>query len=283
MEKNTESSEKKKALKPKEIINKLIPVVLIAIMIVSGINIVVSLRSYKVAGAEYESLEAYVVPVTTEEQHEDVESNETEVTEEVKLYPDIPAMDIDFDALTQINPDFKGWLSVPALDLSYPVVQGTDNEGYLHETFEHVRNKAGAIFMDSFNYPDFKDFNTFIYGHSMKDKSMFGTLKELGENPELVSAHPYIYVYTPKASYQFRIVAYYVTRNDSDTYKFLQKPEEYDAYIKYIEEVNELSDISDIDYSDYPKLLTLSTCKGAHGTVNRFVVHSVLVSKEARE
>lgn len=282
MEINTESSIKKIAKSPKELINKLIPVVLISIMLISGVNTISALRSYKLASAEYESLESYVTPVTTVEEVSS-ESEEIEEAAEEKKHPDIPMMNIDFDALTEINGDFKGWLVVPALDISYPVVQGEDNESYLHETFEHARNKAGAIFMDSFNYPDFKDLNTFIYGHSMKDKSMFGTLKTFGEDPELVESNPYIYVYTPKASFQFQIVAYYITYKDSKTYMFLQKPAEYDSYIEYIGEVNELLNSPEVDYSEYPKLITLSTCKGAHGTVNRFVVHGVLVNKVTNE
>lgn len=81
--------------------------------------------------------------------------------------------------LKMINPDFVGILDVPALGIRYPVVQGNDNEEYLHMTFEGKSNPAGCIFLDYENEPDMSDDNTFIYGHNMKDGSMFGSLKKL--------------------------------------------------------------------------------------------------------
>lgn len=281
MEEKIESSDNRTDGKAKKsIAGYIVPAVLVAIMAVSGAKAIYALNSYRTANAEYDSLEEYARPAATAAVTTET-SDDTE--EELPAYPEIPAMDIDFEALADINEDFKGWLTVPALDINYPVVQGIDNEQYLHETFEHVMNKSGAIFMDSYNYPDFKDFNTFIFGHNMRDKSMFGSLKALSEEPERVDAHPYIYVYTPRASYQFQIVAYYTTRKDSDTYTFLLKPEEYDRYVEYIDGVNELQNSPEVDYSEHPQMLTLSTCKGAAGTVNRFVIHSVLVNKVMNE
>ncbi len=297
----TISSEKRK-----DIINKAIPITLLAIMLISGFNSVSAFMNYRAANKEYTGLAQYVAPATsgsTEAQSttasdnpeaitetaeaqagEDTTAAEaTEAPEETVILPEIPDMDIDFDSLASINEDFVGWLIVPALEISYPILKGPDNEHYLHETFEHNRNKAGAIFMDSFNYPDFRDLNTFIYGHNMRDGSMFGSLKKLGEQPELIDDEPYIYVYTPRASYQFQIVAYYTTYKKSDTYQFITNPREYDAYLDYIGEVNELTNVPKTDLSEYPKLMTLSTCKGSAGTSNRFVIHSVLVSKVKNE
>jgi sortase B len=276
--KNTDSSKKNK-----DIVRKLIPGVLIAIMLISGYNTISAFINYRTANEEYDNLTDYVEPATEVTTEAESVTAEDEFEEEESKLPEIPQMDIDFEALTRINEDFRGWLMVPALDITYPVLQGSDNEQYLHETFEHKHNKAGAIFMDSYNYPDFRDFNTFIYGHNMRDGSMFGSLKTIGDHPELVEAEPYIYVYTPRASYQFQIVAYYTTRKGSDTYRFILKPEEYDAYLDYIGTVNEIAGFSDVDYSEYPKMLTLSTCKGAAGTSNRFVIHSVLVGKRKNE
>ncbi len=279
--KNTDSSTKRN-----DIVNKMVPYILVAVMLVSGFNTLSALKNYREAKKEYTGLQQYVAPSTTvtaeAESTSEEADTETEV-EEVVVKPDIPAMDIDFDSLLEINEDFKGWLIFPALELSYPVLQGTDNEHYLHETYEHNRNKAGAIFMDSYNYPDFKDLNTFIYGHNMRDGSMFGSLKTLAEHPELIEQEPYIYVYTPRASYQFQIVAYYTTHKKSDTYQFILDLKEYDAYLDYIGSVNDMENIPDVDMSEHPRMMTLSTCKGSAGTSNRFVVHSVLVDVKKNE
>ena len=84
-----------------------------------------------------------------------------------------------FDKLYDINPDLVCILSVPSLNLMYPVVQGIDNEKYLTYTFEGNRNPSGCLFMDYENDSSSEDENICIYGHNMKDGSMFGCLKRM--------------------------------------------------------------------------------------------------------
>jgi len=252
-----------------------VPVLIGAVMIFSGIKLAYSLHEYKVAGQEYEALQTYVketpvATVTTSE--EDVQ--ETEVEESV-----IPPLEVDVESLMNINEDYKGWLVIPALDISYPYVQGKDNEEYLHQTFEHTKNSAGTVFMDAYNYSNFMDYNTFLYAHNMKDKSMFGSLKQLAKDPSLIEDNPYIYVYTPKGAYRFEIFAYYVTYKKSNSYQIISKTEEYDKYIDYIASVNKIENEKTFDFSSYPRILTLSTCYGSAGTSNRYVVHAVLTDQ----
>ena len=72
---------------------------------------------------------------------------------------------MDFDTLKSVNPDVVGWIYIEALDnINYPVVQGDDNETYLHTTYENNYNFAGTIFVDYENSSDFSDCNTLIYG-----------------------------------------------------------------------------------------------------------------------
>ncbi|MFR3321064.1 MAG: sortase domain-bontaining protein [Lachnospiraceae bacterium] len=78
-----------------------------------------------------------------------------------------------------MNSDIVGWLRIRALDISYPVVQGKDNDYYLHRTFEKTDNFAGCLFVNSYNMGDFTDQNTIIYGHNMKNGSMFGKLSRI--------------------------------------------------------------------------------------------------------
>ena len=84
-----------------------------------------------------------------------------------------------YDRLYEINHDLVCILSIPSLGLNYPVVQGPDNEKYLKYTFEGKKNPAGCLFMDHENDRSFADSNTYIYGHNMKDGSMFGSLKQM--------------------------------------------------------------------------------------------------------
>lgn len=89
--------------------------------------------------------------------------------------------EVDFDGLKAQNPDVAAWIQIPALEVSYPVVKGTDNEYYLHHMFDGQEHKNGSIFIDYHNQADFTDHNTIIYGHNMKNGSMFGTLSRYQE------------------------------------------------------------------------------------------------------
>lgn len=99
----------------------------------------------------------------------------------------------DFDRLYSINNDLVCILSIPDLDLRYPVVRGKDNSVYLTKTFEGNKNPAGCLFIDYENSPDITDNNTFIYGHNMKNGSMFGSLKKLtGDDFDFSSTKAYV-------------------------------------------------------------------------------------------
>ena len=109
---------------------------------------------------------------------------------------------INFKELNAINEDIIGWIRIGALDLSYPVAQAADNDYYLHRTFERVDNFAGCLFLNCENTRYFTDQNSIIYGHNMKNGSMFGTLKEF-EKQETYDKNPYFWIFTPEFIYQY--------------------------------------------------------------------------------
>lgn len=82
---------------------------------------------------------------------------------------------IDWDALREINPNVIGWITVPETDISYPIVQGTDNAHYLYHLFSGERHMSGAVFLDYRDNPDFTG-QIRIYAHNMFDGSMFAPL-----------------------------------------------------------------------------------------------------------
>lgn len=140
------------------------------IIFVCCILIIKDFVSYKTAQREYEGINSLIdLPVETKDHKE-----ETQYSSKVS---NNEATRSDIEKLYDINPDFAGILSIPSLGLTYPVVQGTDNEKYLHYTFEGRKNPAGCLFMDHKNNRSFTDDNTVVYGHNMKDGSMFGSLK----------------------------------------------------------------------------------------------------------
>jgi len=98
-------------------------------------------------------------------------------------------------ALYDMNPDFVGWIAIPGTAISYPVVRGEDNSQYLRATFSGAKNPAGAIFMDSGCGKGFDAPVCMVYGHNMRDKSMFGSLSEYLSR-EFLDGHPEIAVIT---------------------------------------------------------------------------------------
>ncbi len=93
--------------------------------------------------------------------------------------------DLWYEDFCNINNDFIGIIEIPSLGICYPLVQGEDNEKYLHTTFEGNQNPAGCIFLDCENSKDMSDGQIFIYGHNMKDGSMFGKLKKILSDDKL--------------------------------------------------------------------------------------------------
>ena len=99
--------------------------------------------------------------------------------------------EIDHAALAQINPDYACWLYCPDSPIDYPVVQGADNSAYLHRLFNGESNACGTLFIDCRNLADFQDPNTLIYGHHMRDGSMFKSITYY-EDQAWFDSHPYM-------------------------------------------------------------------------------------------
>lgn len=252
-------------------------IVLILALAVLGISV------YKIAGIfleykagtdEYQAMEAYAEEKKPDKSPEAGSGLNAEEWE-------IPKLQVDFAALTEKNGDFIGWLYFPALEISYPIVQGKDNEYYLNHTFEKRENSCGAIFMDSDAAADFTDYNTFLYGHNMRNGSMFGKLKKLSAEETICQENPYFYIYTPEKTLAYRIISYYATTDGSDTYFAPGSRESYEDYLKMILRNSLLK--SDYAAEDGNGLITLSTCYGAAGSDRRFVVHGVLTETKAQE
>lgn len=180
---------------------------------------------------------------------------------------------IDFSALQLQNPDCIGWIRFDHLDINYPIMQGDDNDYYLHHTFNRSYLYAGSIFMDYQNKSDFSDMNTFIFGHNMKNDSMFGLLGNF-KDEETFRENPYFWIYTPQAAYRYDIFSCFVADADENTYTVYHG--EGDDYTSYIEEVKENSAYDtgvEVDGSDH--IVTLSTCT-SEGYDYRYIVNGVL-------
>jgi len=260
-------------------IYKIILVVSLVLIVVASVNIFILAREYRAGINEYRGLEQYVEVVEEPESTSQVEEGEQAEQQETKESVIPVSLEIDFDKLKEINGDLVGWLYYEPLDISYPIVRGDDNDYYTHYTFENEKNSSGAIFMDFLNKPNMDNYNTIIYGHNMRNGTMFGSLKKLLNDDSIIEEDPYFYIFTEDKAFMYEIASVYITTSDSDTYNLIETQEDQQDYINYILEVSTWLWDKEITSSD--KIVTLSTCHGLHST-NRTVVHGVLIASEDR-
>lgn len=264
---HTPSNKKsKKKSKAGDVLLTLVLIIAIAVFCYAAYNLYHIYTEYKKGTDEYNKIEQMAVT------NRDPDEEQEEVKEGEDQGPSLTApMKIDFATLRGVNEDVIGWLYVEALDgISYPVVKGKDNNEYLHMTYEKNYNFAGTIFIDCENSGDFNDCNTLVYGHNMKNGSMFGQLKKFSQDAETYKKSKYFWIFTPDKDYRYEIISAYTTGVNSDTYTLFKGPgTEFEEYLEKIKGRSEIqTDVGEMTMKD--KIVTLSTCTGNEST--RFVV-----------
>ena len=272
MEENKNNTQKQPEQKKKKKSDVLLTIALIAAIVVfcyAAFNLYHIYTEYKKGTDEYNQIEEMAVT------ERDADSAEV-AGPNAQLKPPI---EVDFDKLKSVNEDVVGWIYVDALpDISYPIVKGKDNQTYLHQTYEKNYNFAGTIFVDYENSGDFSDCNTLVYGHNMKNGSMFGHLKKFREDDKLYQQDKYFWILTPERNYRYEIISAYTTGVNSDTYTLFKGPgEEFEKYLETIKGYSEIQ-TDDTDLTIKDKIVTLSTCTGNEST--RFVVQGKRVDAE---
>lgn len=186
--------------------------IFVLLLITSGFWLFLIVDEYGKAAREYEELQEYVDD-SLKKEREETEDEEGEKPQKTS---------IDFEALKEINPDIVAWIRIPEV-FDYPVVQGEDNQYYLSHTFRKESNIAGSIFLDYRNSRDFTDSKIIIYGHNMKDGSMFHVLREF-QDMDFYREHGEIRLYLPNGSIQvYEIVGYEEVRATGEVYKMGNK------------------------------------------------------------
>ena len=272
MEENKNNTQKQPEQKKKKKSDVLLTIALIAAIAVfcyAAFNLYHIYTEYRKGTDEYNQIEEMAVT------ERDADSAEVAgPSAQIK-----PPIEVDFDKLKSVNEDVVGWIYVDALpDISYPIVKGKDNQTYLHQTYEKNYNFAGTIFVDYENSGDFSDCNTLVYGHNMKNGSMFGHLKKFREDDKLYKQDKYFWILTPERNYRYEIISAYTTGVNSDTYTLFKGPgEEFEKYLETIKGYSEIK-TDDTDLTIKDRIVTLSTCTGNEST--RFVVQGKRVDAE---
>ena len=199
-------------LMKRKLILTLIFLLFLSVAVFSGYKIVTILTEYRSGENTYQQVQQYVhIPETeppTAETAAPTEPEETEVSAEPTEAP-VQFPEVDFDSLLEVNRDVVAWVYIEDTNINYPVVQGEDNRQYLSTMIDGSYNGAGSIFMDYRNQPDLSDPHTILYGHNMKNKTMFAHILNY-KDQEYYEAHPTGLLMTPEGNYQFEVVAAYV-------------------------------------------------------------------------
>lgn len=217
-----------------------ITVCLIGIILVSGYKIGKTMWEYQVAKSAYMNISEKTAKV------------------DPKQFTGV----VDWKALKKVNPDVQGWLYQKGTVINYPVVQGTDNDTYLHTRFDKQWSGGGTLFVDCRMEKDFKGFNSIIYGHHMKDGSMFRSIRGYTKEDGYYDKHKTLELATPHGNYHLVVFSAFITKaTDEDTYKMTYDEAEKQAYIDRAWERSELSITKDsVDVTRNDRLVTLSTC-----------------------
>jgi sortase B len=165
---------------------------------------------------------------------------------------------MDFAPLKAMNGDAVGWILAQGNPIDYPVVRGTYNEYYLSHLFNHQTNKSGSIFMDYRNHGDFSDKNKVIYGHNMKDGSMFASLTEYKDQSRYDS-FPTMALYTPDGDFTIELFAGIVADGNYEFIRFqFQNDKDFLDYINTLKEGSTFE--SDTIVKPNDRIVTLCTC-----------------------
>lgn len=240
-------------------------VCILAAAVCAGVGIYRYLQQER-AGEEYEAIRE---EVKTEEPAEEPEAAPVNIP-------------IDFASLQAQNPDVYAWITVPGTNIDYPILESaTDNSYYLSHTIDGTESPEGSIFTENYNSKDFEDPNTVIYGHNMKNGSMFQNLHNY-QDRDFFDNNRDVTIYTPDAIRHYKIFAAYLydNRHILESFDF-SDPWVYKQYLDQIFSIRDMNSFidTDIEVGVGDKIITLSTCYGTQHDV-RYLVQAVLVSIE---
>lgn len=228
------------------------------------------LLGYRSGEKEYEDLRQYVLEEPVAPQEVINSSSKDDVSENEENNIPVPMARIDLASLQAMNSDAVGWIEIPGTAISYPVVHTTDNTFYLTHTFRKENNKSGSIFIETQNSADFSDLHTIIFGHNMKDGSMFAGLKNY-EKEKYWNSHPYIYIDLSDGSHCYEIFSCHTADVTDASYTIgYSSDETYASFLNTLK-ASSLYDTG-INVSTSDPVITLSTC--TNNGKERFVVHA---------
>ena len=255
----------------------LLEILCVVIFIYAAFQLYSIFKDYKLASDEYTDLSQAVISVEVvddvAEEEEIIAFLEEDVDNILDLPYDykVPSYEIDLDVMKAKNSDTVGWIILPDSKINYPIVKSKDNTEYLTTTFEGQKANSGAIFMDMYCAEDFSSKNTIIYGHNMKNGSMFRALNNMTDK-EYFWRHHIFCIDTGSGFEDYEVISCYETveTNLSSWRISFEDKADYETWLK---EVVRRCNYDCVDYDVNKNTITLSTCRGKTNGPGRFIVH----------
>lgn len=165
---------------------------------------------------------------------------------------------MDFTKLQDINQDIGAWLLSEDTPIDYPVLQAYDNRCYLNHLYTGEINGAGSLFLDYRNTGLFTDRNSVIYGHHMKNESMFHTLEGY-KKQDYYDSHPIMILYTPDGDYLVELISGTIEDGMKEFVKFdFENEEDFTEYVNALRSRSTFQSTVELQPDD--RLLSLCTC-----------------------
>ena len=185
---------------------------------------------------------------------------------------------VDFQGMWEINPDVYAWITIPQTSIDYPILQHpSDNTYYLNYNIDGSYGYPGCIYTESMNSKDFTDNNTVIYGHNMKNGTMFAGLHKFMD-ASFFEKNDKVYIYTPEKELNYTIFAAYVYDDRHLLYSFNFADQA--VYATYLEDIQGMRSMNanfreDVKVTGENKIITLVTCI-ANQDDKRLLIQAVL-------
>lgn len=183
-------------------------------------------------------------------------------------------IDVDLAALSEINPETKGWIQIPGTNINYPFVQHNDNKFYLNHTFNQKENGGGWVFLDSRNNINTLNQNTIIYAHGRIDTVLFATLKNILKSGWYDNKDNHIIkMSTEEHNTLWQVFSVYHIKTTSDYLVVNQTTEANNLnFINFLK--NRSAVKFDVELYPSDKIITLSTC---YNSGEKVVMHAKLI------
>ena len=221
--------------------------VLACVFLFSAWMMFTEIKTYKQEKEANEVLNQYVeVPVIDKKEDEE------------QAVVDDPFPEVDFTSLLEINQDCIGWIYIPDSNVNYPVVQTDNNDYYLKRLFDKTWGHSGTIFLDAENDVSLTGRHSILYGHHMKNGTMFGDVENY-EKQEFADQHPTGYLVTLDSKYELQFFAGYVTDTLNDCWEIeFENDAVFEQWLKDAKDRSAFQ--SEITPEITDRIITLSTC-----------------------